>query len=220
MVKLLVIEDHALVREGLVQTLMQLEAEGVEVSGVSDFEGAKVLLEQEGAFDLALLDLCLPGVDGLSCLKAFRRRYPEMPVVILSAFDDPQTVGRTMASGAAGFVSKAYSSARLLASVRDALAGKVTEPDVSAKKPYVSTPQSVITKGKAKKDPAAFGLSERQAQVLGLMTKGISNRDIAALLGLSEGTVKIHLTTVFKLLGVSSRTQAMLEVAKRGIRLE
>ncbi len=215
MTKLLLIEDHALVREGLVQTLMQLEA-GVEIFEVADFDGANALLEKDSGFDLALLDLGLPGVDGITCLKSFRQRYPSMPVVILSAYDDPQTVGKSIRCGASGFVSKAYSSERLLAVLRDVLAGKETSPELSSAGSFSAEPHPPLVGGG---DPSDFGLTGRQAEVLGLMASGKSNRDIAAILGLSEGTVKIHLTAIFKVLGVSSRTQAMVVVARRGIRL-
>ena len=217
MVKLLVVEDHALVREGLVQALKQLQETEVDVFEVSDFDGANLLLAQGHAFDLVLLDLGLPGVDGLSCLKSFRQRYPSMPVVILSAYDDAQTINKAMKNGAAAFVSKTYSSDRLLSVLREVLAGSVFLPDVFQKNAFVASPHTPIGGGDA--DPADFGLTERQAEVLGLMVRGKSNRDIGALLGLSEGTVKIHLTAIFKLLGVSSRTQAMVVVARRGIRI-
>lgn len=216
MTKLLLIEDHVLVREGLVQALRQLKA-GVEVFDVADFVGANELLEKERLFDLVLLDLGLPGVDGITCLKSFRQRYPDMPVVILSAYDDAQTVGKAMACGASGFVSKAYSSERLLAVLRDVLAGKVVVPEVLPVNSFSAEPQPPMMGGEF--DPSDFGLTGRQAEVLGLMAKGKSNRDIATILGLSEGTVKIHLTAIFKVLGVSSRTQAMVVVARRGIRL-
>lgn len=216
MVKLLVIEDHALVREGLVQTLKQLDA--VEISEVADFDGANALLDLGHVFDLVLLDLGLPGVDGLTCLKSFRLRYPSMPVVILSAYDDAHTVNKAMKGGAAGFVSKAYSSDRLLTVLREVLSGNVLSPDVSQKKAFVASHHLPTGEGDA--DPSDFGLTDRQAEVLGLMVRGKSNRDIAGLLGLSEGTVKIHLTAIFKRLGVSSRTQAMIVVARRGIRLD
>lgn len=212
MVRLLVVEDHALVREGLVQTLRQLGAE-IEVRDVPDFEGACALLEQQ-RFDLLVLDLGLPGLDGISCLRSFKQRYPVMPVVILSAYDDAHTISKAMKSGASGFVSKAYSSEQLLTVLRDVLAGRICIP-VSAASPAHS-PNPPIG---GDVDPADLGLTERQAEVLGLMASGKSNRDIAALLGLTEGTIKIHLTTIFKLLGVSSRTQAMVVVAQRGIRL-
>ena len=217
MTKLIVVEDHALVREGLVQTLRQIE-EDVDIFPVADCVGANSLLEQEGQqFDLMVLDLGLPGLDGLSCLRTFRQQYAAMPVVILSAYDDANTVSKAMKFGAAAFVPKTCSSDRLLSVLREVLAGGVVAPDdlPSASVSDVSRHKPVGAQSK----PADFGLSKRQAEVLGLMVRGKSNRDIAALLGLTEGTVKIHLTAIFKVLGVASRTQAMVVVARRGIRV-
>ena len=215
MIRLLVIEDHALVREGLVQTLRQL-AEEVEISAVADYDGAVALLGKRQDFDLILLDLGLPGIDGLSCLKAFRKRYPAIPVVILSAYDDAQTVDQSMKSGAASFVPKSYSSERLLAVLRDVLAGEVFTPEPV---PAVSVAISPPVQSDGGFDPSEFGLSERLAEVLGLMASGKSNRDIAKLLGLTEGTVKVHMTRIFKALRVTSRTQAMVVVNRRGIKV-
>ncbi len=216
MVKLLVVEDHALVREGLVQTLRQLDVD-VDISAVADSDGANALLEQGKIFSLILLDLGLPGVDGLSCLRTFRQRYPEVPVVILSAYDDPHTVSKAMKSGAASFVPKTYSSDRLLEVLREVLSGRVFPPD-SSPSAFVAISPPLPNGGNS--EPSDFGLTDRQADVLGLMASGKSNRDIAGILGLSEGTVKIHLTAIFKALGVSSRTQAMVVVARHGIRLK
>lgn len=216
MTKLLVVEDHVLVREGLVQTLRQLDS--MKVFEVADFHGANRLLEQHGGFDLVLLDLGLPGVDGLTCLKSFQQRYPTMPVVILSAYDDIHSVNQAMESGAAGFVSKASSSERLLTILREVLienGGPSGEADGGG-----FGASSGASPDNSTDDSGQLGLTDRQIEVLGLMVKGKSNRDIASLLGLSEGTVKVHLSRVFKRLGVSSRTQAMLAVADHGIRLD
>ena len=109
MVRLLVVEDHALVREGLVQTLRQLEA-GVEVCDVADATSAIEMLDAGRGFDMMLLDLGLPGVDGMTCLSMLRKRFPQLPVVILSGYDDAHTVSRALKAGAAGFVPKTYSS--------------------------------------------------------------------------------------------------------------
>ena len=215
MAKLIVVEDHVLVREGLIQILRQVD-EGIEIFAVADCVGASSLLEQESGFDLMLLDLGLPGPDGFSGLRTFREQYPEMPVVILSARDDANTMSKAAKLGAAAFVSKTYSSERLLAILREVLAGRVVEPDTSNGGSVLPRNNKAIN---APAKPSDFGLSKRQAEVLGLMARGKSNRDIAALLGLTEGTVKIHLTSIFKVLGVSSRTQAMVVVARRGIRL-
>jgi DNA-binding NarL/FixJ family response regulator len=149
-------------------------------------------------------------------LRTLRRRYPAMPVVILSAYDDAHTVKKAMNGGAAGFVSKSYSSERLLTALRDTLAGKAFSTGVLPATSVAHAPRPPMGKYA---EPSDFGLTERQAEVLGLMAHGKTNRDIAALLDLSEGTVKVHLTAIFKALGVASRTQAMVVIARRGIRL-
>lgn len=215
MLTLLVVEDHVLVREGLVQTLRHLEA-GVLVFEAADSDGANALLEQGQIFDLMLLDLGLPGLDGLSFLGTLRKRFPAMPVVILSAYDDAHTVSKALKSGAAGFVPKSYSSDQLLEALREVLEGRIYTPGRVSAAAALTSPKVPIG---GYSEPSEFGLTERQAEVLGLMASGRSNRDIAGLLGLSEGTVKIHMTAVFKALGVSSRTQAMVVIARQGIRL-
>lgn len=215
MLKLLVIEDHALVREGLVQTLRQLE-EDVVVLQADACESAGVVLEREEDFDLLLLDLGLPGTDGMTCLGLIRQRYPAIPVVIVSAYDDPHTVSRALKNGASGFVPKAYSSDRLLAALREVLDGRVYVPD-QMMPVNLGADLPPATLGRA--EAAEFGLTDRQTEVLGLMVRGKSNRDIADELGLSEGTVKIHITAIFRALGVSSRTQALVAVTRYGITL-
>lgn len=217
MVNVLVIEDHVLVREGLVQTLRQLDEADLRVHQSADFESANALLELGQAFDLVLLDLGLPDVDGLTCLKSFRSRFPLLPVVILSAYDDVQTVNKAMRGGAAGFVSKACSSERLLGVLQDVLAGRMISPQYPRKK--ASTMSRRLSPQEGRSKLSQLGLTDRQSEVLCLMAKGKSNREIAGQLGLSEGTVKLHLTTSFKRLGVSSRTQAMIVAAKMGVRL-
>lgn len=217
MLKVLVVEDHALVREGLVQTLRRLEGD-VQVFEAADCESAGNLLEQAQDFDLVLLDLGLPGVDGLTSLGVFRRRFPAVPVVIVSAYDDAHTVSRALKNGASGFVPKAYSSDRLIAALREVLDGRIFVPEqLVPVNPGFELPHSPIG-GDA--HPSEFGLTERQAEVLALMAHGKSNRGIAEQLGLTEGTVKIHITAIFKSLGVSSRTQALIAVARYGIKFQ
>ena len=216
MLKLLVVEDHALVREGLVQTLRQLD-DDVRIFEAGSCDLAGTLLEQECDYDLVLLDLGLPGIDGLSCLGIIRQRYPAIPVVIVSAYDDPHTVNRALKNGASGFVPKAYSSDRLIAALREVLEGRIFTPEQMMPVNLGADLPHAPIGGEA--EPSEFGLTERRSEVLALMARGKSNRDIAEQLGLSEGTVKIHITAIFKALGVSSRTQALVAVARYGIKL-
>lgn len=217
MLKLLVVEDHALVREGLVRLLAQIER-GVVVQESADFESALNVLDNEGEFDLVLLDLALPGIDGFAGLDILRRRYPAMPVAVVSAFDDTPTITRVINLGASGFIPKAFSGEALLSAVREVLAGNIFRPvGQSGATLDAETPVPPAKNGVR---PDEVGLTDRQGQVLALMVRGMTNRDIADQLGLSEGTVKIHATAVFKTLGVSSRTQALVAVARYGIDFE
>lgn len=209
MAKLLVVEDHALVREGLVQTLSQLDADA-QVVETRDAESALEVLESDDEFDLVLLDLMLPGITGMAFLAVLRRRFPAVPVVIISALDDTETISRAMRQGASGFVPKTSSSDVLLAALRQVLEGGV----------YV--PPKAIGKGVGRRSEGArtrslvdrFGLTTGQMRVLELLMQGKSNREIGDLLGLTEGTVKIHVSKIFKALNVSSRAQAMVALSR------
>ncbi|KXB31118.1 MULTISPECIES: response regulator transcription factor [Dechloromonas] len=217
MLKLLVVEDHALVREGLVRLLGQIE-EGATVFEAADFESALTVLDNEEEFDLVLLDLALPGIDGFAGLDILRRRYPAMPVAVVSAFDDTPTITRVLNLGASGFIPKAFSGEALLSAVREVLAGNIFRP--SGQNGARLDDATPVPPTKVSVRPDEVGLTDRQAQVLCLMVRGLSNRDIADQLDLSEGTVKIHATAVFKALGVTSRTQALVAVARYGIDFE
>jgi DNA-binding NarL/FixJ family response regulator len=216
MLKLLVVEDHALVREGLVRLLSQIE-EDVQVFDSPDFESALSKLDNEGEFDLLLLDLALPGIDGFAGLDILRRRYPSMPVAVVSAYDDTPTVTRVMNLGASGFIPKAFSGEALLSAVGEVLAGNIFRPNGNTQQGSQMDDLTPLPPYQVNVQPEDVGLTNRQSQVLALMVRGLSNRDIADQLDLSEGTVKIHVTAIFKALGVNSRTLALVVVARYGI---
>lgn len=208
MLKLLVIEDHALVREGLVRLLRQLEDE-VEIAEAPDGDAAIAILDEQNDFDLVLTDLAMPNLDGFNILNLLRERYPAIPVTVVSAYDDQPSITRVLNHGASGFIPKAYSGEALLSAVREILDGQIFRPTAgNAAKIDLASPQQPSGGGTV--TPSEIGLTDRQAQVLALMMRGLNNRDIAKQLDLSEGTVKIHATAIFKALGVSSRAQAMV----------
>jgi DNA-binding NarL/FixJ family response regulator len=215
MLKILIIEDHALVREGLVRLLARIES-GVVLRDCADFDSALAVLEGEDEVDLVLLDLALPGIDGFVGLDILRRQFPALPVVVVSAFDDAPTITRVMNLGASGFIPKAFSGEALLAALHEVLAGNIFRPDGAGKAARLDDMPSLPPAGKGVQ-PSEVGLTERQGQVLALMVRGLSNREIGDYLELSEGTVKIHVTAIFKALGVASRTQALVAVARYGI---
>lgn len=206
MLKLLVVEDHALVREGLLQTLKGIEQD-VQTFGAEDADSALVVLEQHPDVDLVVLDIMLPGLTGMSFLSVLRKRFPDVPVVILSALDDAETVKRAMKSGASGFVPKASTSESMLDALRQVLAGEIYLPP--------NYQEGAINKSRGRSVAERFGLTPGQARVLDLLTEGKTNRQIADLLGVTEGTVKIHVSAIFKALNVTNRSQALLAVSKQ-----
>jgi DNA-binding NarL/FixJ family response regulator len=222
--RLLVVDDHALVREGLVQALLRVPDVSV-VMEASDAESALRMFAGHGEFDLVLLDLMLPGISGLSLLGVLKKRYPAVRVVVVSALDGSEIVARARASGAAGFVCKARPVAELVETVARVLAGD------GAGDGHENGKEKGQENGKSGRHPVRasrsrhvrpyqdFGLTAAQCRVLDLLIKGKSNREIGETLGLTEGTVKVHVTAILKALKVSSRTQALLLVSKSALPL-
>ncbi len=202
--RILVIEDHALVREGLLLALKDLDDDGApaEILGAADATEATQLLTANDEFDLLLLDLMLPGTGGMAFLGVIRKLHPHIPVVILSAQDDADTVMKSIRQGAAGFVSKASPTDMLLDALREVLAGEIWLPpeyrEITSKR------------RRAKTAAERFALTKGQARVLELLAEGKTNRDIAELLEVTEGTVKIHVSAIFKAMNVTNRSQALL----------
>lgn len=213
MLKILLIEDHALVREGMTHLLHQLEEE-VTVYEASTGEAGVAVLETHPDVDLVLLDLSLPGIDGLSWMKIQRKRFPTVPMLVVSAHDDGSTIEKVMAAGAAGFVPKAQSADRLLDSLNRVLAGEIVDPGATPTYPIGIDSPEIVEPAGGRTRAKDIGLTRRQMDVLNLLVKGKTNREIAVLLGLTEGTVKLHVTAVLKALNVKSRTQALV-AAKR-----
>jgi DNA-binding NarL/FixJ family response regulator len=209
-VKILVVEDHVLVREGLLTTLKHLGPR-VETVGAGDANEAVTFLEHED-IDLMILDLMLPGTKGQTFLPVARRRFPTVPVVVLSALDDADTVAGVMKSGASGFISKGSSSDQLLDALRRVLAGEVYVP---------ATLREAVGRSSAAKADGGRGVAQRygltpaQERVLQHLAEGNSNRQIAELLGLTEGTVKIHVSAIIKALKVTNRAEAALVAARK-----
>ncbi|WIM05303.1 MAG: response regulator transcription factor [Candidatus Nitricoxidivorans perseverans] len=214
MLKILVIEDHALVREGLLQALKVLEDE-VETLGAQDADVALELLMSNEDVDLILLDLMLPGTSGMALLGVLRKRFPAIPVVILSALDDSDTVTRALRQGAAGFVPKSSSTDLMIDALHQVLAGEVYLPP----RLRDATSRGDNNSGRGKSVADRYGLTQGQMRVLELLTQGKTNRQIADLLGVTEGTVKIHVSAIFKAMNVTNRSQALLLASRQRVRV-
>ena len=170
---------------------------------------------------LILLDLALPGVDGFGALSQLREKFPGIPVVVVSAFDQPEFVTRAIDAGAMGFIPKTSSTQILLNALRLVLSGGVYLPPELLRRHDSIPPAApqLPTSPAQLRDPREFGLTERQSQVLTLLVQGKPNKIICRELNLAEGTVKIHVTAILKALSVTNRTQAVIAVSKLGFKL-
>ncbi len=180
MLKLLVVEDHAMVREGLLKAVKRVEP-GVTPLGAADAAAALELLADDDDVDLVLLDLMLPSTSGMALLGVMRRRFPTIPVVILSALDDVDTINRALRQGAAGFIPKSSSTENMLAALREVLAGGVYVP------PRL---RDLVERQQARGRTVAerYGLTAGQWRVLELLTQGKTNRQIAEMLDYADAT--------------------------------
>lgn len=206
--KILVCDDHPVFREGLRDALAELAAEVVEAA---DCESALRRVADDPGIELVLLDLALPGADGWTAFRALRARHPTVPVVIVSASDEPADMRRALDEGAAGFVPKSASLEVLRGALRLVLAGGVYVPTAA----LAAAPAGSATAPRRR--ARADQLTPRQIEVLVLLSRGLTNREIAGALGIAEGTVKTHVRTLFEVLDVSNRTEAALVMGELGL---
>jgi two-component system nitrate/nitrite response regulator NarL len=212
--KVLVIDDHPLVQEGVAAALESLGHE-VDVIAAADSEQGLTAAAANPDIDLVLLDLALPGMSGLGLIGALHQRFPSLPVVVLSALEDPENVRNAIAAGAMGFVPKSAQTRVLIEVLQQVLEGNVSVPgSFSPSAPSASGGTAAATGPAAGPEPDVALLTIRQLEVLSRLCQGKTNKQIATELGLSEKTVKAHVTAIFKVLGVVNRTQAVL-VARR-----
>jgi DNA-binding NarL/FixJ family response regulator len=208
-VKILIVDDHPLILHALEQVLPQLD-QRLEVFGAADRVETLTFLARHPDCELVLLDLTLPGARGLDLLAELRRDRPLLPIVVLSATHDRATVGAAIAAGARGFIAKTASPEELLDAIETILSGgrHITSDLGIAPRTIKGVPVD------------ALGLTQRQSDVLLLLVQGKPNKLICRDLQLSEGTVKVHVSAILKALNVHSRSQAIVELARRGISVD
>lgn len=209
--KLLIVDDHAILREGLVALLRQFER-GAEVLQASDTVEGLRLAEEHPDLDVVFLDLNIPDQGGMDLIPIFAKRFPQLPVIVLSSSEDPNDVRLALRSGAVGYVPKSASPKNILSALRLVLAGEIYVP------PLMVDLASAVTDKPGRGVPdAGERLTERQTEVLRQLCRGLSNKDISRVLELSEKTTKSHITAIFKALGVVNRTQAAAAARRAGI---
>lgn len=201
--KILIVDDHAVVREGVAAVLRQALGDA-SIFQAGDIASAIATADDHRDLDMVLLDLSMPGVSGMAALDAFGARHGATPVIVLSSSEDEADVRGAIAHGALGYVSKSAKPATLLAAVRLVLSGEIYVPSFMA---HDHAPGAVAPGRLA-------SLTDRQRDVLQLVTSGAANKEIAYQLTISEKTVKAHLTAIFRALNVANRSEAARAAAR------
>jgi DNA-binding NarL/FixJ family response regulator len=204
--RLVIADDHPLFRGALREAVSGL-LERVDIAEAGTFNEVAELLDRGGEVDLILLDLRMPGVRGFSGLLYLRAQYPSVPVIVVSANDDPAAIRRCMDFGASGFIPKTLGVEAMRAAISRILNGGVWAP-----------PDVDLSAGSDAETAALMArmatLTPQQVRVLMMLSEGLLNKQIAFQLGVSEATVKAHVSAILQKLGVESRTQAVIAAAK------
>jgi DNA-binding NarL/FixJ family response regulator len=203
--RLVIADDHPLFRGALREAVSGL-FEKPDIAEAGSFEDVTRQLERGAEIDLILLDLSMPGVRGFSGLMYLRAQYPSVPIVVVSANDDPAVIRRCMDFGASGFIPKTLGVEAMRAAIARVLEGGVwTPPDIEL------GPSDEPTAGMIARLAL---LTPQQVRVLMMLSEGLLNKQIAYELGVSEATIKAHVSAILQKLGVESRTQAVIAAAR------
>ncbi len=216
--RILIVDDHALVRRGMTYVVK----EGFPDADVVEAEGANAALDmmRSKAADLALVDVRMPDLDGLELLRAMKLEWPDVPVIMLSTYENAPYVKRALADGAAGYLLKDATPEDLGQAINVAISGggNVLSPRVIQNLfEDVESSGGPNGNGHAKSRRTEYNLTQREHDILALLSEGRSNRSIAQNLYLSEKTVKAHLAAIFRKLGVTNRTQAAMMAVQLGV---
>jgi DNA-binding NarL/FixJ family response regulator len=206
--RFIIVDDHPLFRGALNQAL-SASFENAEILEAGSLDELIERLATAGETDLILLDLTMPGVHGVSGLLYLRAEHPDVPVVIVSASDDPGTVRQCLDCGASGFVSKSQDVERIREAIRKIIGGEMwLPPDIDLSKAPSGESAELVSR--------LSTLTPQQVRVLMMLGEGLLNKQIAFKLGVSEATIKAHVSAILQKLGVDSRTQAVIAINKIG----
>jgi DNA-binding NarL/FixJ family response regulator len=214
--KILVIDDHPLFLDGLLQVLLQLDPDVAAVQ-VTNAEAALERLTTDQDFQLILVDIGMPGMDGLDLLKTLAERELWIPAVVISAHDNPRSITRALDAGALGFIPKSFGAEELLGALQKVLKGEIFLPESVKRHIRQLRPAEGNVQAGAGHQ---HGVTPRQIRVLELLAKGFSNRKIALAMNLSEHTVKSHLKTLFAALNADNRTACVHKAEQLGLILK
>ncbi len=199
--KVIIADDHPLFRQALLETLKERmrQTQWIEAETVDNLETA---LQAHQDADLLLLDLNIPGAHGFNTLIHVRQHYPQIPVVVVSAYEDRDTITRAMEYGASGFIPKSTDVNSIFAAINEVLAGQIWTPESFSQAPTEDSKSEVAER--------IASLTQQQYRILLMFAEGLLNKQIAYDLCVSEATIKAHATAIFRKLNVRNRTQAVI----------
>jgi len=200
-IRVMFVDDHPMLRAGLAATL--LAEEDMEIAGEASDGAEAVQMYRRDRPDIVLMDLRLPKLGGVEAIRAIREADPKARVIVLTTYDGEEDIYRALDAGARAYLLKDMLRKELIDAIRAVYSGQT----------YLSPAVASRLASRVRREE----LSARELEILGLVARGGSNKEVAARLGLAEGTVRIHLSNVFEKLGVHDRTEAAMEALKRGI---
>jgi len=201
----IVADDHPLFREALIHAIRS-SVDNAEIVEADSLDTLQTVVAENDDADLLFLDLNMPGVNGFSALAYIRSNYAALPTVIVSAMDDPGIIRRAIQHGASGFIPKSSAIGTLEVGIRAVLDGEVWLPDgIDVDDDRLGDEEATIAS-------ALSSLTPHQFRVLMMLGEGLLNKQIAYQLGVSEATIKAHVTAIFRKMHVNNRTQAVLAV--------
>ena len=204
--RVIIVDDHPLFRDALKQTLSGAFA-GIAIEEAGTLDAVTAALAKDRDFDLVLLDLKMPGVQGFSGLVFLRAQYPSVPIAVISASEEPHIIRRALDLGASGYIPKSLPAETMRRAVAILLRGDIWAPDNA----------SSITPADVEADALAHRLATltpQQVRVLMMLREGLLNKQIAYQLGVSEATIKAHVSAILQKLDVGSRTQAVIAASR------
>ena len=206
MTTLLIADDHPLFREALRHAVARILPDA-QLFEADSADALYALVDAQPDADLLLLDLNMPGVQGFSALVHLRGAYPQLPVVMVSAREEPEVMRRALDHGAVGFIPKSSDAATLASALQQVLDGERWVPEAALAAPPAATDERAVA-------ARVRELTPQQFRVLQMLGAGLLNKQIGYELGVSEATIKAHMTAILRKLGASNRTQAVLLAGK------
>ncbi|GCE50095.1 LuxR family two component transcriptional regulator [Thermosporothrix hazakensis] len=215
-IRVLIVDDQRLLRESfrkLIEMEPDFEVVGIASSGAEALRLAEQLRDQQQAPDVVLMDIRMPEMDGIAATQAFKTRWPDSHIVILTTFDDTELIQSGLRAGALGYLLKDISAEQLSMTIRMAAQGQMLlQPEIAQKAWTIpaAPPES-------HQESTGSQLTEREREILAMVARGASNREISEALYITGGTVKNHLSSIFGKLGVRDRTQAAIKAREMGL---